>query len=105
LPGAFVYVELEESGTQEVPTIPASALLQDSRGTYVFVVGDDNKAEVRRIRTVARIGTDYAVDSGLKPGESVIVSGIQKVKPGEVVKTEAAPQASAASANQRASGG
>jgi membrane fusion protein (multidrug efflux system) len=51
----------------------------------VLVVGADKKVEVRRVKTAEAVDTEIAIASGLKAGEKVIVDGIQKVRPGEVV--------------------
>ena len=83
--GAFVTVKVEEGEPQRRFVIPRSALQLDQIGVYVLVVGDDKKVEVRRVQTGEALDTDIAIVSGLKPGEKVIVDGIQKVRPGQVV--------------------
>jgi membrane fusion protein (multidrug efflux system) len=65
-------------------------VLQDQDGPYVFVLGEDNRAVIRRIKTGDRVGTDWSVTSGLAHGEVIIVSGIQKVRPGIVVAPQPA---------------
>jgi len=52
----------------------------------VFVVGADGKAEYREIAANTRLGNDWMVESGVRPGELVIVDGTQKAKPGFPVK-------------------
>ena len=83
--GAFVTVKVEEGAPQQRLVIPRSALQLDQIGVYVLVVGDDKKVEVRRVQTGEAVETEIAIASGLKAGEKVIVDGIQKVRPGEVV--------------------
>ena len=83
--GAFVTVKVEEGAPQQRLVIPRSALQLDQIGVYVLVVGDDKKVEVRRVQTAEAVDTEIAIASGLKAGEKVIVDGIQKVRPGEVV--------------------
>jgi len=83
--GAFVTVKVEEGAPQPRLVIPRSALQLDQIGVYVLVVGDDKKVEVRRVQTAEAVDTEIAIASGLKAGEKVIVDGIQKVRPGEVV--------------------
>ena len=51
----------------------------------MLVVGSDNKVEQRRVKLGPVQGPDITVSDGLKPGELVIVEGIQKVRPGEAV--------------------
>jgi membrane fusion protein (multidrug efflux system) len=83
--GAFVTVKVEEGAPQQRLVIPRSALQLDQIGVYVLVVGADKKVEVRRVKTAEAVDTEIAIASGLKAGEKVIVDGIQKVRPGEVV--------------------
>ncbi len=83
--GAFVTVKVEEGAPQQRLVIPRSALQLDQIGVYVLVVGPDKKVEVRRVQTGEAVETEIAIASGLKAGEKVIVDGIQKVRPGEVV--------------------
>jgi membrane fusion protein (multidrug efflux system) len=52
----------------------------------VSVVTADNKVETRQVRTGARVGTLWVIESGLNPGDRVIVEGVQKVRPGMTVK-------------------
>ena len=69
----------------EVLAIPRAAVLSDQQGDYVFIVGPDNKAEQRRIQLGQSTPTMAAVISGLKPGDKVIVEGLQRVRPGQPV--------------------
>lgn len=90
VPGQFVQVIVQASKSVELPVVPASAILQDQEGAYVFGLDDQNRAQIRRVTLGQRVGTDWAVTSGLANGEMVIVSGIQKVKPGAVVTPQPA---------------
>jgi membrane fusion protein (multidrug efflux system) len=58
----------------------------------VMLVGPDKKVELRRITTGVEQGRDIVVTQGLKEGELVIVEGIQKVHPGQVVAASAAAE-------------
>jgi membrane fusion protein, multidrug efflux system len=81
----FVDVLLEGVQPVEVLAIPRSAVLSDQQGDFVFVLGAGDKAEQRRIKLGQSTPTIAAVTSGLAPGDKVIVEGLQRVKPGEVV--------------------
>jgi membrane fusion protein, multidrug efflux system len=81
----FVTVLLEGAEPVEVLAVPRSAILSDQQGEYVFVVGADNKAEQRRIKLGQSTSTVAAVTSGLALGDKVIVEGLQKVRPNQVV--------------------
>jgi membrane fusion protein (multidrug efflux system) len=65
--------------------IPQAALQVDQSGSYVLLVGTDDKVQQRRVKLGPVQGADITVSDGLKPGELVIVEGIQKVRPGETV--------------------
>ncbi|WP_319521811.1 efflux RND transporter periplasmic adaptor subunit [uncultured Desulfosarcina sp.] len=90
LPGQFVTVELSLANPQKMPMVPQRAVLEDRQGQYVFVVDAENRAQRRNIATGVTVGTQWAVKSGLMAGESVIVSGVQKVRAGQVVNPQAA---------------
>ena len=84
--GQFVTAIIRER--QEAPrlVVPQSALQVDQSGYYVLVVNDQHKVEQRRVQTGPQRGTDVVVTSGVKEGEKVMVDGIQKVRPGQVVQ-------------------
>jgi membrane fusion protein, multidrug efflux system len=84
--GQFVTAIIRER--QEAPrlVVPQAALQVDQSGYYVLVVNDQNKVEQRRVQTGPQRGTDVVVTSGVKEGEQVMVDGIQKVRPGQVVQ-------------------
>ncbi|MFT3988852.1 efflux RND transporter periplasmic adaptor subunit [Aestuariivirga sp.] len=86
VPGQFVTVTVKAANAAPLPVVPAPAVQQDQQGPYVFVLDDANHAVIRRVTLGPRVGTDWAVTSGLANGEIVIVSGIQKIKAGIVVK-------------------
>lgn len=92
LPGQYVGVQLT-MGEPRPRTVVAQAAVQENQaGRFVLVVGSDNRVEARQIETGERLGTDWVVESGLEPGETVVVEGLQKVRPGgEVEPTRAAP--------------
>jgi membrane fusion protein (multidrug efflux system) len=97
LPGMFVRASVSQGVRQGVMRVPATAVTRTPQGTAtVMVVGQDNKAALRTVRTGALVDGFWLVDDGLKAGERVIVSGVQKLRPGTVVKVAAAPAAPAA---------
>ncbi|MBH5384794.1 efflux RND transporter periplasmic adaptor subunit [Bradyrhizobium diversitatis] len=83
--GEFVTVVLEGVQPIEVLAIPRSAVLSDQQGDYVLAVGAGNKAEQRRIQLGQSTPTIAAVIAGLAAGDRVIVEGLQRVRPGQVV--------------------
>lgn len=90
VPGQFVEVTVEIGESTNLPVVPASAILQDQEGAYVFGLDEANRAQIRRVTLGQRVGTDWAVSSGLVNGEMVIVSGIQKVQAGMTVASQPA---------------
>lgn len=84
--GEFVTVVVKERKEQPRLVVPQAALQVDQAGTYVLVVGSDHKVEQRRVTTGPTQGTDIVIQNGVKEGEQVIVDGVQKVRPGQVVQ-------------------
>jgi len=87
--GAIVTVRLEGKEPEMVVTIPRSALLVDQQGPYVFVVDKESRGQVRRVRLGQGTAEIVAIASGIEPGETVVVEGIQRIRPGQPV--QAAP--------------
>ncbi len=79
--GEFVTVRVEGVEPVMALAIPRFAVMSDQQGYFVYVVSADNKAEQRRV-TLGQSTPDQAIiSSGLKEGETVIVEGLQKVRP------------------------
>jgi membrane fusion protein, multidrug efflux system len=91
IPGGVVGVIVERGAPRSALMVPQSAVLLDQAGRYVLVVDEAKKVELRRVTTGIEQGRDVVVMDGLKEGELVIVEGIQKVHPGQVVTASAVP--------------
>ena len=90
--GQFVTATIRERQEEPRLVVPQAAVQIDQSGSYVLVVDDQHKVEQRRIRTGENQDTDIVVSSGLREGDNVVVDGIQKVRPGQVVEeTKLAP--------------
>jgi membrane fusion protein (multidrug efflux system) len=89
--GGVVGVILERGAPQSALVIPQSAVLLDQAGRYVLVVDAAKKVEQRRIMTGVEQGRNIVVTDGLKEGELVIVEGVQKVRPGQIVSATVVP--------------
>lgn len=105
--GEFVTVILEDAEPTETLAIPRAAVLSDQKGDYVYVVSLDNKAEQRRITLGQSTPMTAAVINGLQEGEKVILDGIQRVRPDQLVSPGPAasrvqPSTSATPANDAA---
>lgn len=83
--GGVVGVTLERGAPHSALTIPQAAVLLDQAGRYVLIVNAEKKVEQRRVTVGVEQGRNVVVTDGLKAGELVIVDGIQKVRPGQVV--------------------
>jgi membrane fusion protein, multidrug efflux system len=89
--GQTVRVIIEEKGGDKVLVIPESAIAIDQSGPYVFVVGDDNKVEQRRVQLGTGREGLAVVNEGLTPGERVVVQGQQRIRAGITVTPQLAP--------------
>lgn len=87
LPGQFVTVILSSSEASEQILVPQAAVQLNQAGPFVLIVDSESKVEVRPITMGDRTGTEVVVLDGLSAGETIIVEGIQKVRPGIAVVT------------------
>lgn len=92
IPGQYVTVLVQSAEPRMQPLVPQAAVLVNRDGRSVLVVDKENRVSNRPIVIGSAYGTMWAVETGLAVGEQVIVQGIQKVKPGQTVQIQAAPQ-------------
>ena len=88
--GQTVRVITEEKGGDKVVVIPQSATAIDQTGSYVFVVGENNKVEQRRVRIGTVRDGLAVVNEGIEPGERVVVQGQQRIRAGMTVAPQLA---------------
>lgn len=88
LPGMYVTAIPVLKKAKKIITVPQKAVLEDKKGAYVLLVNKDNCVETRRIEIGNMLGTEWEVLSGLSEGDRVIVQGILKVRPGQLVNIE-----------------
>jgi membrane fusion protein (multidrug efflux system) len=87
LPGMFVRERLEEGVNETGLLVPQRAVARNERGEpIVTLVGADNKAAVRIIKTDRAIGDQWLVTDGVAAGDKIIILGIQGVRPGAEVR-------------------
>lgn len=84
-PGQFVNVRLRLDTRKDGTVIPTTAVQRNDRGTFVYVVGPDEKAELRPIRVGQVDGSIALVESGLELGEKVVVNSQEQLRPGAIV--------------------
>lgn len=101
LPGMFVRAVVQEGVNDQAILVPQRGVTRNPAGNaMVMVVGAEEKVEPRIIKADRTVGDSWLVTEGLKSGDRVILEGIQKARPGTVVKAvpfgskaEAAPAA------------
>jgi membrane fusion protein (multidrug efflux system) len=87
LPGMFVRAALEEGRREQAILVPQRGVTRNPAGNaMVMTVGAGETVEPRVIRTERTVGDSWLVDDGLKPGDRVILEGLQKARPGTPVK-------------------
>jgi membrane fusion protein (multidrug efflux system) len=85
-PGQVVKVRMLGAVRTGVILVPQSAVQQGPKGSLVFVVGADNKVEVRPVQATSWRGGQWSIEDGLHDGERVIVAGLHMIAPGVPVK-------------------
>ena len=86
LPGTFVGVRFPHAVLDDAIRVPQRAVAVGAQGQTVMVVDGESKAQLRVVKTNGTAGADFVVIDGLKVGEQVIVTGLQKLHPGSAVK-------------------
>jgi len=97
LPGMFVSLTVDFGRQNDVFLVPQQALLRDTTGGYMLLVGGDGKVARRDVETTNSLGNNWIVTHGLKDGDEVIVTGVQFAHEGAPVKTVAWQPPAAAS--------
>lgn len=99
LPGMFVTIRLTLATVHDAFLLPQGAIQRGTQGAYVYVVGADDKIVRQAVDLGDQHGADWIVLGGLTQGARVVVSGIQKAKPGEKVRAVAYAGAPASAAS------
>ncbi|GHD60481.1 efflux RND transporter periplasmic adaptor subunit [Jeongeupia chitinilytica] len=104
MPGVFVTARSAQGTLSGAVRVPQRAVQSSPQGQFVYVVDKDSKVAPQPVKTAGFSGKDWLIGEGLKGGETVIVEGIQKVRPGAPVKPVpfGASQAAAQGASQPA---
>ncbi|MEO0424199.1 MAG: efflux RND transporter periplasmic adaptor subunit [Pseudomonadota bacterium] len=96
LPGQFTRVRLQSNLFENAIVVPARAVLQVLDQSFVGVVGTDQTVEHRPVVLGPRIDGDWIISEGLEAGETIVVDGIQKARPGARVTPKPADAPGAA---------
>lgn len=110
LPGMFARLQANAGTRKNAVLIPQRAVKEMLYKKFVFVIGDDNKVDMREVTLGARVGKLWLVEKGLNGDETIVVEGIQKVNTGSEVKATAMTEAelsteSSSAANSAAASG
>ena len=85
-PGGYARVRAVVRLQHDALLVPQRAVTELQGGYQVAVVGADNKVSIQTVQVGDRVGSDWIISEGLKPGERVVAEGVQKVRPGVQVK-------------------
>jgi len=103
LPGMYVRAIVSSGVRQNALLVPQQGIARDPKGnTTAMVLDEGGKVAVRQVRVTHTIGDKWLVDEGLRAGDKVIVEGLQKIRPGVVVRAVEATPANPAPPGQRA---
>jgi RND family efflux transporter MFP subunit len=84
-PGQFGRVRLATRVEKGALLVPQRSVVETQGSYSVVVVGEDNKASIRPVKTGERVGQMWVITEGVRPGEQVVVEGMQKAREGIVV--------------------
>lgn len=87
LPGQYTNLTITLPNSTTAILIPQAAVQEEQQGRFVLVVNDKNVVEKRMVKLGARYDIRWMVEEGLKPGDKIIVDGLQKVRMGIEVET------------------
>lgn len=91
LPGMYVTALLDEGSQQNVLMVPQQGITHNEQGKATALILDqENVVQLREINAVKAVGNQWLVTTGLHPGDRVIVSGLQRIRPGIKAKILAA---------------
>jgi membrane fusion protein (multidrug efflux system) len=97
LPGMFVRAVLQEGVDEHAMLVPQAAVSRDASGNpTAYVVGADDKLQLRQLQTGQAIGDQWVVKGGLSPGDRLVVDGQQRAAPGVAVIVVPLPSADVA---------
>ncbi|EGT0662450.1 efflux RND transporter periplasmic adaptor subunit [Citrobacter werkmanii] len=83
LPGMYVTALLDEGSQQNVLMVPQQGITHNAQGKATALILDqENVVQLREINAVKAVGNQWLVTTGLHPGDRVIVSGLQRIRPG-----------------------
>jgi membrane fusion protein (multidrug efflux system) len=100
-PGMFGRIKVDLGARPDSILIPERAVSELQGKNFVWVIGQDNKATQRGVKVAGQLGDSLIIQEGLKPGERIVVEGVQKVREGAPVQAKTAEQAAQAAATEK----
>jgi RND family efflux transporter MFP subunit len=92
-PGQFARVRAKPEERPDALLVPQRAVTETQSLQSVLIVGEGNKVEQRAVKTGGRYEDFFIINSGVKAGETVIIEGVQKARPGMVVQPQTESEA------------
>jgi multidrug efflux system membrane fusion protein len=89
MPGQFARIRMGQPQATRALLVNERAVGTDQNKKFVLVVAEGNKAEYREVTLGASVNGLRVVNEGLKPGERIVVNGLQRVRPGALVQPQA----------------
>ena len=99
-PNQFVKARLHLQTRQNAIVIPAAAVQHGPNGTFAYVVGPDQTAQVKPLDVLATQGDLAVIKSGVAPGDHVVIEGQAQIRPGAHVSPKPAASAAPASSTR-----
>jgi multidrug efflux system membrane fusion protein len=104
-PGLFARVKLGDTAQPRKAVLVADrAIGTDQSKRYVLVIGAENKALYREVKIGRLVDGLRVIESGLKPGEVIVVNGLQRVRPGAPVTPQTVPMEAQATGGRDGNG-
>ena len=100
LQGDFGRVIIYSNNKSKMPVVPQSATMEDQEGMYVYILDENNLPKLVYIKTVGAVDNKWIVAEGVKVGDKILTSGLQKVIPGTKVRIVATTQDNQAQAKK-----
>ncbi len=95
VPGMFAHLKVASSPTYEGILIDEKAIGTDLNNKYVFVIDESNTVAYRPVKIGDKIGKMRLINSGLEAGDTILINGLQRVRPGVTVDPQVIDMASA----------
>lgn len=86
IPGGFATAMLSHKNAPEMISVPLSAIMANDKGNYVYILGSDQKIELRYVKLANVVNGRQFITSGLKAGELVVTAGTNRVRPGDAAQ-------------------